>query len=258
MLSNLVEAVAVPFDAPKLNQHLIGTAFTGSLFTIMSTAKDTVIRTPELLELILAHLPIRDLLIIAPLVSKTWQTITLSPTLQRALFFQPDPSSAPVQNPLLVEIFPPFFAPDSPDRWSWPDADAIMSMPWSKAPAAFRRPEASWRRMLVTQPPAQTMLVSERCHTRRGSSERRAVLDDLELRMGLLYDLAVPLVDRVVSSFCIRWHNSVEKDQDGDLTLKAIYTAMCIEGRPGGLDERFYTEGARSDVEINFGEWKCE
>jgi hypothetical protein len=159
-----------------------------------------------------------------------------------------------------VELFPPFIVPDSPDCWSCPDADAIMSMPWSKAPAAFRHPEASWRRMLVTQPPAWTMLVSERCHNRRGSSERCAVLGDLELRMGLLYDLAVPFVDRDVSSFCIRWHrhSSVEKDQEGDLTVKAIYTAMCIEGRPGGLDKRFYTEGARSDVEINFGEWECE
>ncbi|KAJ7696980.1 hypothetical protein B0H17DRAFT_881974, partial [Mycena rosella] len=157
----------------------------------MSTATDIVISTPELLEHTLAQLPMRDLLVTAPLVSKTWHAITLSPTLQRALFFQPDPLSNAVQkNPLLVEIFPPFFAPEGRNRWSWPgEASTIMSMPWSKAPDAFKRKEASWRRMLVTQPPAQTMAIIETRHGQLGDSERQAVLDDLSLRMGVLYDL---------------------------------------------------------------------
>ncbi|KAJ7439120.1 hypothetical protein FB451DRAFT_157472 [Mycena latifolia] len=76
----------------------------------MSTAKDIVIATLELLELILARLPLRDLLVTAPPVSKMWQALTLTPTSQCTLFFHPDPSvSPPTQNPLLVEIFPPFF-----------------------------------------------------------------------------------------------------------------------------------------------------
>ncbi|KAJ6538530.1 hypothetical protein DFH09DRAFT_1177151 [Mycena vulgaris] len=218
----------------------------------MSTAQDVVIFTPELLELVLSHLPIRDLLITAPLVSKTWQTITLSPTLQRALFFQPDPSAEPVQNPLLVEMFPPFFALEVTSRWSWPgEASSIMSMPWSKAPDAFKREEASWRRMLVMQPPAQKMTVTETCHGQSGNSERRAVLDDLSLRMGILYDLAVPFIDRFASSFCIRWHDN--SDNEGDLTLAVIFTQQCSMGRERLLDKRFFSDGAKS-VKINFGE----
>ncbi|KAJ7860098.1 hypothetical protein B0H14DRAFT_3446289 [Mycena olivaceomarginata] len=43
----------------------------------------------------------RDLLVTAPLVGKTWQALTLIPVLQRTLFFHPDLSSDPAQNPLM-------------------------------------------------------------------------------------------------------------------------------------------------------------
>jgi hypothetical protein len=52
---------------------------------IMATARDTVISTPELLEQTLSHLPMRDLLAVAPLVSRTWQAIALSPELQSTI-----------------------------------------------------------------------------------------------------------------------------------------------------------------------------
>ncbi|KAJ6531020.1 hypothetical protein B0H19DRAFT_1082001 [Mycena capillaripes] len=76
-----------------------------------STAKATVASTPELLELILARLPITGRCAAAR--CKTWQTITLSPTLQHALFFRADPSSdsEAIRNPSLVGMFPLFFAP---------------------------------------------------------------------------------------------------------------------------------------------------
>ncbi|KAJ7747137.1 hypothetical protein DFH07DRAFT_831247 [Mycena maculata] len=220
----------------------------------MSTARDTVNSTPELLELTLAQLPMRDLLLAAPLVSKTWLTITLSPTVQRALFFQPDPQSEPVQNPLLVELFPPFFAPEGQNRWAWPgQASAIMSMPWSKAPDAFRRADASWRRMLVTQPPTQTIVIREINHARMGDFERQAVLRDLSLRMGALYDLSVPFIDRVASSFCIRWHPGLELE--GDLTLVVMATQQCNPRSGRILDERFHSQpGIEESLEIKFGQ----
>ncbi|KAJ6537697.1 hypothetical protein B0H19DRAFT_1180680 [Mycena capillaripes] len=208
----------------------------------MSTAKVTVASTPELLELILTHLPMRDLLVAAPLVSKTWQTITLSPTLQRALFFQADPSSEPICNPLLVEMFPPFFAQPGENRWLWPGkASSIMAMPWSKAPGAFKRKEASWRRMLVAQPPVQKMIITETRHNRGGDSERRAVVNDLSLRMGRLYDLALPFIDRVASSFCIQWREDASRE--GDLTLAVIYTKQCSLHFRRMIDEEFYSDG---------------
>ncbi|KAJ7466750.1 hypothetical protein B0H11DRAFT_2047580 [Mycena galericulata] len=221
----------------------------------MSTAKDAVISTPELLELTLAQLPMRDLLITAPLVCKTWQAITFAPSLQRTLFFEPDPSSSePVQNPLLAEMFPPFFGPEGRDRWSWPGTfSAIMSMPWSKAPDAFSRKEASWRRMLVCQPPVQTMVIKETCHGRRGNFTRRAELTDLSLRMGHLYDLAVPFIDRVASSFYMRWQEHIALS--GVLTLAVVYTTQCVIGGPRPLERRFYSDEFEA-VQIQFGDFE--
>ncbi|KAJ7270544.1 hypothetical protein C8J57DRAFT_1065852 [Mycena rebaudengoi] len=219
----------------------------------MSTAQDTVISTPELLELALSHLPMRDLLINAPLVCKMWQEITLAPSLQRALFFQADPISEPVQNPLLVEMFPPFFAPEGPDRWSWPgEADTIMSMPWSKAPEAFKRREANWRRMLISQPPMRTMVITETSHGRRCNFKRQGGLQDLSLRMGVLHDLAIPFIDRIASSFCVRWHSEI--DREVDLTLAVIFTSQCVR-RPSTLGPEFYSDGAKC-VDVAFGEWE--
>ncbi|KAJ6540517.1 hypothetical protein B0H19DRAFT_850384, partial [Mycena capillaripes] len=129
--------------------------------TTMSTAKDRVIATPELLELILSQLPIRDLLLFAPLVSKRWQAVTCTPVLQRALFFEPDPSAIiPIQNPLLVEIFSPFFAEPTETESKWPGSvSTIQAMRWAKNLDAFKRADASWRAMLVTQPPVQSMVM---------------------------------------------------------------------------------------------------
>ncbi|KAJ7224033.1 hypothetical protein B0H12DRAFT_1328841 [Mycena haematopus] len=193
--------------------------------------------TPELLEHTFAHLSMRDLLITAPLVSKTWQAITLTPTLQRLLFFQPDTElSCRVQNPLLVELFPPLFVSkaEAPLRWVWPNSKSIESMPWAKAPDAFRRPEASWRRMLVTQPPAPRLVVTERCHGEDGYSVRRAVLNDPCLRMGVLHDLVLPLIDRIASRFFIRWHQDIDDDSEdcrGEIALAIAFTQQCFPVR---------------------------
>ncbi|KAJ7838605.1 hypothetical protein B0H14DRAFT_2788901, partial [Mycena olivaceomarginata] len=182
-------------------------------------AGDSVIQTPELVEHTLALLPVRDLLVVAPLVSKMWQAITLSPNLQRALFFEADPTasaSQPVQNPLLVELFQSFFAPNAAKTfsWSWPGtATSILAMPWAQAPEAFKRADASWRRMLVTQPPVQTMVIVQTSHGMGGSSERRAVLRDLSLRMGMQYDLALP--DKMVA-------------REGDITFMLSSSSSCV------------------------------
>ncbi|KAJ7162768.1 hypothetical protein C8R43DRAFT_991319 [Mycena crocata] len=257
----------------------------------MSTARDTVLSTPELLEHILTQLPMRDLLVRAPLVSKTWQAITLTPTVQRALFFLPEAPSAskPVQNPLLVEAFAPFFTfcPEDKHRWSWPgDASSIESLPWAKAPDTFKRADASWRRMLVTQPPAQRLLVTDTSHGRGGNSTHSATLDNGPLHMGTLYDLAAARIDRVASSFCVRWHRIYDVDRESgiddaeggssintdgeskanrasnananptsqpDVTLATIYTVQCT-GHRSILESRFYSDGMKQ-VALNFGDW---
>ncbi|KAJ7717791.1 hypothetical protein B0H16DRAFT_1610272 [Mycena metata] len=177
----------------------------------MSTARDA---------LILARVHLRDLLVAAPRVSKTWNAITLTPTLQRILFFQPAsaPSNwAPVRSPLLMELFPPFFAPEGPrGRVSWPGhAKSIAQMPLANAAEAFKRPDASWRRMLVVQPPAPALITTV-------NYDHPSLPG---LRMGALCDLAVPLIDRPLSSFYISWpgHDGVPWDEE--LTLMRIQTS---------------------------------
>ncbi|KAJ7187354.1 hypothetical protein C8R46DRAFT_870291, partial [Mycena filopes] len=156
-------------------------------------ALDTVLSTRELLELILSQLPLRDLLIAAPRVCKLWNAMILTPALQRLLFFQPDPNSTARRNALLTAAFPPFFAPEDADG-DYPSGPAsILAMPWASAPEAFRRKSASWRRMLVVQPPARTLLMTNTHHTPGGTYQRHGRVSlnpgDGGLRMGLLYDL---------------------------------------------------------------------
>ncbi|KAJ6482729.1 hypothetical protein C8R45DRAFT_830695 [Mycena sanguinolenta] len=218
----------------------------------MSIAQITVISSPELLERALVHLPMRDLLVTAPFVSKTWQAITLSPTLQQLLFFQPATSSSRAENPLLVELFSPFFAPGGPNRRTWPDYEAIKAMPWSKAPDAFKRPEASWRRMLVTQAPPRRLVITERCQGQSGDFVRRAVLDDPCLRMGVLYDLVLPLIDRVASSVLIHWPDR-ENGRD-EIALNVVYTAQCSMNLHGSghTNKQFYSNAA-NNISTKFG-----
>ncbi|KAF7345302.1 putative MFS transporter [Mycena sanguinolenta] len=237
-----------------------GTAFTPLSVTTMSTAKETMIFTPELLEHTLVHLPMRDLLVAAPLVSKAWHAITRSPLLQRALFFEPDPASTElVQNPLLVELFAPFFSPpgDDPDAWSWPGSVAAFeAMPWATRSAAFCRADASWRRMLVTQPPTQTLVVTQKHHTMSGNYVRRAVLRDLSLRMGVLYDLSMPFIDEG-ATFRIHWEGQIKNygsnNGEGDATIEVWKSVSCMPQTGRFLDERFDSKG-RIKVKVNFGE----
>jgi hypothetical protein len=78
----------------------------------MLGAQDTVIGTPELLGLTLSYLPVRDLLVAAPLASKMWQATILTTVLQRPLLragsildFPVPPESPPRGNlPALLYI----------------------------------------------------------------------------------------------------------------------------------------------------------
>ncbi|KAJ6507060.1 hypothetical protein C8R45DRAFT_894444 [Mycena sanguinolenta] len=189
-----------------------------------------------------------------------WQAVTLSPTLQRGLFFEADhtaSASHPIKNPLLVELFQPFFTPNATNKYPWPGtAAAIIAMPWAQAPEAFKRADASWRRMLVTQPPAQTMVVIQKSYGMRGGrSERRAVLQNHPLRMGMLYDFAVPFLHHGDAEFRIKWHQGGAAEM-GDLTfvLRSSESCVVILGEKRVVDKRFDSDG-RNKVKINYGEW---
>ena len=117
-------------------------------------ASQRVLATTELFELILLGLPIRQLLIKIPLVCKHWKaTIDSSPKLQQALFFQPIPH----------ELLQLLTLSEKPTVKAWkrshsdPYEYTVLMNPFSyiymrDRSEALLRPEASWRRMLVSQP----------------------------------------------------------------------------------------------------------
>ena len=117
------------------------------------TVRDHVLFITELLEMILLQLDMRTLLISQRVCRKWSSLIRSSSRIQETLFFKPVlPDSVPtkVQNPLLAEVFPPFFI-EMESRISMNSFDMVKH---PEKQRAYLRPEASWRRMLVQQPPA--------------------------------------------------------------------------------------------------------
>ncbi len=146
-------------------------------------ATASVLGTPELLELILLHLDLKSRITSAPRVCSFWlETLNHSPMLREASFFQADrslhtkPGEQPCINPLLQEAFGDQFFNLSDcrvDKYPFRRAEYFWKLPWSpqalphlKASTgsvldvdptcrqrSFTRAGASWRRMLVSQPP---------------------------------------------------------------------------------------------------------
>ncbi|KAK4544730.1 hypothetical protein LTR36_003979 [Oleoguttula mirabilis] len=150
---------------------------------------EQVFRLPELLEVIFMNLPQKELLL-CQRVSRSFQhTVEGSIHLQRALFLAPDWSlegrvldacsamkrltrPKPENNRLLLRVYPGCYptvtlvivdyAPTpneliigrrGGEQWSW---DICISFPADKPPnscPAVEYPEASWRRMFLSQPP---------------------------------------------------------------------------------------------------------
>jgi hypothetical protein len=124
----------------------------------MVTAYSAQIRTlstPEILEAILLQLDNQTLLT-AQRTCRTWRALIYgSPSLPKALFFLPEAHCGredeenKTQNPLLVNRFPSFFGKTK-------SVSLLPSLDMLKRPEkleAYLRPEASWRSMLVQQPP---------------------------------------------------------------------------------------------------------
>ncbi|KAI0906546.1 hypothetical protein F4823DRAFT_74798 [Ustulina deusta] len=184
----------------------------------MLSSRDAVLQTAELLEEILLQVDMRTLLTTAQLVSRQWHDlITSSPALKQALYFEPivRPKGPTTQNPLLVEIFPLWFPKETKDEQpgipkppKMKRREDFRSLPMAQASRrdAFMHPTATWRYMLVQQPPALRLGQWSICHGMRGDShnfQRHEFPDGL--RMGSLYDLAQDWVRQDVSSFDVCW-----------------------------------------------------
>ncbi|KAF7346472.1 hypothetical protein MSAN_01875200 [Mycena sanguinolenta] len=149
-----------------------------------------------------------------------------------------------------LQMFSSFFTPSEGIFSPWPGSlDTIEAMPWSDA---FKRKGASWRRMLVSQPPVQTMTI-EKISFQLG--RRRAVLENLSLRMGVLYDLVVPFINDNKVAFRVHWDGKSELG--GDLKLSVFHGLSRTRDMNSAVDSRFRCDGEKP-VEIPFGEWELE
>lgn len=145
-----------------------------------------VINTAELLQHILLHLDMRTALTACMRVCRVWHHIlTTNRAIQRALFLLPEPdfpsSTTPAStrqhrrlNPLLAELFPAWFNSSPHERPSTLPADetplptpkdSLARHRWQPFHASgiarnrrgFLYRGASWRRMLVAQPPVRRL-----------------------------------------------------------------------------------------------------
>lgn len=121
-----------------------------------SSPIEKVVSTAELLELILLHLDLRTLLTAAQRTCRYWNVLIRdSPSLQKHLYLMPDENISKSWNPLLAEVFPSFFSRDGGSaaefgRFTFATFDMIK---YPDKITAYNRKGASWRRMLVQQPP---------------------------------------------------------------------------------------------------------
>ncbi|KAK7962927.1 uncharacterized protein PG986_003752 [Apiospora aurea] len=172
-------------------------------------ARDSVFATPELLGAILTFVSIRRLLVAGQRVCRLWKdVIDRSPQLQKHLHLQPEddeteggrwedslPPAAP--NPVLRHAFQNLFFPGHgkcslrfgiPDLRRLPIADTKNGR---RRHNAFVRTGASWRSMLVSQPPPTELVLVAGGRSQTGGMSNSTALIRFRgpVTMGLLYDL---------------------------------------------------------------------
>lgn len=232
---------------------------------VMPPARDRALLMPEVVELILLQLPLQDLLVNAQRVNHLFHDlIASSRCLQQALFFRPTQASSHGEmhpNSLLEKNFPPWF------EGIWMNLKyrllshhkKFMSLDWNsnKAKAeAYARKEASWRRMLVAQPPVHDLIVKIHAQEMIGApnqSRGELKLND-GLRMGLLYDLVQDFLEHQPTGyFLINWFLSqqVSKDHDGEVVgsddgndksyilIDLCHALQCRAGLKGRIGPEF-------------------
>lgn len=160
----------------------------------LTKLSDEVWGITEIAENILVYLPMKDLLL-AQRVSSGWRDlIKTSPVLQQQLFMRPVPQNLsdddnnPMReyNPLLIRHMPVWF-----QRLGNSRPRSIHNVPWAKKASrlAFLRREASWRNMLLAQPPFFVYERVKSTHGMGGSSLSVGRSEQPEgLRMGVVYD----------------------------------------------------------------------
>ncbi|KAI1820189.1 hypothetical protein F4861DRAFT_524096 [Xylaria intraflava] len=182
---------------------------------------DSVFNTVELLECILFELDMRALLMIQRVNSLWRDTIASSPRIQESLYFRPAATQKPpIRNPMLLEAFPLWFLENANlDRQHFPKRVRLLNLerlPISQESRkeAFEHPGASWRRMLVQQPPIPSLGRLEQSVWPANSHELHFDQFPDGLRMGFLYDYAADWLRKTVPgtkifAFNVFWNPSV-------------------------------------------------
>jgi hypothetical protein len=157
--------------------------------------------------------------------------------LQQKLFLRPIlelPTTAnfPEMNDLLQELFPPFFEikPCMSIR-EWPSVSAISSLLWAqneRTQEIVLRKEASWRRMLPTQPPPQLRHISVSFSQFSTQTQRCTLADDTVSRqpvnMGMIYDLVEEFTSEYETDhFHLHWHMFPQ-------SASCVDFRHCVEG----------------------------
>ena len=215
----------------------------------MSSAQARVFNTPELLEAILSQLPPHDLLL-AQRISRPFQAaITSSPTLQQLLFIRAAPVKDPKEwslNPLLRDLFAPFFVVPAPNARA---ASTFTSLQrnegccTSEEMNALLRKEASWRRLLLLQPPVRVLGVTQLEQTRGGNVayDARFSFEGHPaggVTMGVVYDITESFTRSRGGGFGL---SVLEADDELQVTLYLLNVAQCTMGYVA------YTTGPRSE-----------
>ncbi|KAI2927985.1 hypothetical protein CBS147320_4816 [Aspergillus niger] len=177
-----------------------------------SNSIQTVLSVRRILERILLDLDMRTLLTSAPRVNRFWNFLTRdSRPIQEALFFQPvksrsHESTIRLLNPLLAEAFPCIFQRNSivfPEHTeSKHTFDTLDMVKDPDRTEVYMREDASWRYMLVQQPPARKLWIVSHCGDDTGFCERCEIqgrkvsetgpeLPDDGLRMEMLFEILV-------------------------------------------------------------------
>ncbi|KAK3312061.1 hypothetical protein B0H66DRAFT_393338 [Apodospora peruviana] len=228
-------------------------------------ATASVLGCPELLEHILLYLDLKSRITSAPRVCSFWfETLNHSPMLRKASFFQADRSldtksgEPPCINPLLQEVFGDQFFNLSNcqvDKYPFRRAEYFWKLPWSsrallhlKASTgsvvdvdpscrqrSFTRNGASWRRMLVSQPPPPFLgFTWLDCFTTTTAAGHRFLVDyvnpppndagglDTGVTMGQLYDTVQSLTMQQQKPglfFRVRWDLTCERPSNESVSV---------------------------------------
>ncbi|KAF4548780.1 Hypothetical protein D9617_25g061100 [Elsinoe fawcettii] len=230
------------------------------------SATALVLSTPELLELILSHLPPIHLLLTQRTSTFFHHLITTSPLLQQLLFLRPNwslqghyastkPGPRPLNNLMLRHITPSLYPtmtlrslsftsptallaaqeslslpscplPSPPEKetgfWAWSINVSLPSTSFlDSCPEAVRYEHASWRRMLLSQPPPTELHLCRRWRR----AEAPAVVVGEGVRMEDLVGAAREGKGEG------KWREFVSSDSDWHLEGAVRYSSFVEGGR---------------------------